>query len=191
MKDECMTEEPIPYIPLVMSHGNLQAATDAPLPQGYSIRLFRPGEESVWAGIVTDAGEFDTAGEALAYFAEHFAGHYGKFIDRCYFLLDSSGNPVGTATGWFMDGDPSIGRLHWVAIAQAHQGRGLCKPLVAAAMRRMADLGHVKGMLTTQPSSWKGIKVYLGYGWEPFDDGTEGYKTGWAIIQQILGAFVP
>ncbi len=182
-----MTEdEPIPYIPLVMRHDKLLPVPALPLPVGYSIRLFRPGEELAWAEITTDAGEFQSTGEALNYFTEHFAGHFGQLADRCLFLLDGAGKPIGTATGWFMDDDHTIGRLHWVAIAKAHQGRRLCKPLVVAAMNRMAELGHTAGILTTQPESWKGIKVYLHLGWKPFDDGLPEYHRGWSIVESIL-----
>lgn len=182
-----MREEEIPYIPLVMSHGCLLHTPDAGLPEGYSLRLFRPGDEAYWAEIVTAAGEFDTAEEALDYFHSHFGPHYDALADRCLFLLDGSGRPVGTSTGWFMDGDAAVGRLHWVAIAGDYQGRGLCRPLVAASMRQMAELGHTKGMLTTQPSSWKGIKVYLGFGWMPVDDGSEEYNKGWAMVSKLIG----
>ncbi len=183
-----MTEkEPIPYISLVMRHDNLLPAPVPPLPQGYSIRLFRPGEELAWADIVTDAGEFQTTGEALSYFTEHFSGCFEQLADRCLFLVDAAGKPVGTATGWFAEGAPSVGRLHWVVIAKAHQGRRLCKPLVVAAMNRMAALGHKTGILTTQPKSWKGIKVYAGCGWVPDRDSSDEARRGWEITEDLAG----
>jgi hypothetical protein len=182
-----MPNELIPYIPLMMSHGSLSASPEISLPQGYSLRLFRPGDEEHWAAITMDAGEFAERSGALAYFTDHFGGHLDLLGERCLFLLDGSGNPVGTATGWMMDDAPEVGRLHWVAIMGTYQGRRLSKPLVAAAMKVMLQHGHEKAMLTTQPKSWKGIKTYLDLGWKPYDDGTSGYKKGWALVKDLSG----
>lgn len=181
-----MTKEPIPYIPLSMSHHDLGMSPVVPLPQGYSLRLFRPGDGEHWAAITVDAGEFATKAEALDYFNGHFGAHLHLLPERCLFLLDDSGCPVGTATGWFIDEDPAVGRLHWVAIARPHQGRGLCRPLVAASMGLMRRLGHEKAMLTTQPKSWKAIKVYLDFGWKPHKDDTGNYLNGWALINGLI-----
>lgn len=177
----------IPYIPLMMRHESLATAPDIPLPHGYSLEPYRPGDEESWALIAVSAGEFDSLGSALEYFIDHFRDDFSQLESRCLFLLDETGNRVGTATGWFMDSDRTIGRLHWVVIEKEHQGRGLCKPLVAAAMRRMLRLGHERALLTTQPESWKGIKVYLDLGWSPYDDGAKGCKTGWALVRELTG----
>jgi RimJ/RimL family protein N-acetyltransferase len=187
MDNEDVPEEVIPYIPLVMTNDCLKDAADFPLPQGYTLRLFHPGDEVYWAAITQSAGEFDTQSEALAYFSEHFKQYYDQLDNRCLFLLDSMGTPIGTATGWFIDEDQIVGRLHWVAISRGCQGRGLCKPMVSAAMRLMVRLGHEKAMLTTQPGSWKVIKVYLELGWKPFDDGLAQFSEGWAIVKEHTG----
>lgn len=180
----------IPYIPLVMRHENMQAVPALPLPAGYSLRLFRPGEESHWARITAGAGEFQSEEQALAHFQKEFGGHTDGLAERCLFLLDGLGHPVGTAMGWYLAGEPSLGRLHWVSIVPGHQGRGLAKPLVAAAMGRMAELGHREGMLTTQPGSWKGIRTYLGLGWKPYDDGHPEFHFGWELVQRLSGSVV-
>jgi pyrroline-5-carboxylate reductase len=178
---------PIPYIPLMMSHENLAGTPGPGMPAGYSMRFFRAGEEGAWADIVTDAGEFDSPGKALAYFSSHFGERCELLRERCLFLVDASGRLVGTAMGWFMDGDEPVGRLHWVSIKKEHQGKGLCAPLVAEAMRLMHGLGHARALLTTQPQSWKGIRAYLNLGWEPWDDGSEGYREGWALVKRLSG----
>lgn len=180
-----MMDAPIPYIPLMMAHDDVSSAPDLCLPSGYSIRLSMPGDEGEWAAIAANASEFASQGEALAYFLRHFRGYIDKLPLRCLMLEDGVGRAVGTATGWFMDDDESIGRLHWVVIAKEHQGRGLCRPLVAQTMRRMAALGHTKAMLTTQPQSWKGIRVYSYLGWKPFDDGSPEFCKGWELVREL------
>lgn len=88
--------------------------------------------------------------------------------ERCFFLETDAGRVIGTATAWH---HPSFhgaryGRLHWVAIHPEFQGRKLAKPLVGAAMRRLAEL-HRRAYLTTQTTSWKAVKIYLDFGFEP------------------------
>lgn len=182
-----MIEENIPYIPLMMEHAGLGATPELELPEGYCLRLFRPGDEAAWAAIAANAGEFDTPEGASAYFKEHFGKHYEKLAERCILLIHGRCTPVGTATGWFMDDDMALGRLHWVAIAREHQGLGLCKPLVAAAMRLMHGLGHEKAMLTTQLKSWKGIRTYARLGWKPYDNGAPDFVPGWRLVGELSG----
>ena len=87
---------------------------------------------------------------------------------------------------WEREDGPALFRAMG-AIAKAHQGRRLCKPLVVAAMNRMAALGHKTGILTTQPKSWKGIKVYAGCGWVPDRDSSDEARRGWAITEDLAG----
>jgi mycothiol synthase len=186
-REDELEEEKIPYIPLMMEHTSLGTAPELGLPAGYSLRLFRPGDEAAWAAVTSDADEFSSPEAASAYFKEHFGKHYEKLAERCFLLIHGRGTPVGTSTGWFMDDDAAVGRLHWVAIAREHQGLGLCRPLVAAAMRLMRGLGHKRAMLTTQPKSWKGIRVYLNLGWKPYDDGSAKFNTGWSLVKKLSG----
>ncbi len=55
-------------------------------------------------------------------------------------------------------------RIHWVAIAPAYQGRGLAKPLVAAACLRLRALGHVWAYLTTSTSRLPAVSLYTKFG---------------------------
>ena len=61
-----------------------------------------------------------------------------------------------------------MGRLHWVSVDAAHQGRGLSKPLVAMALSSACcELGHREAILTTQTPSWVAIRVYHRFGFRP------------------------
>ena len=103
-------------------------------------------------------------------------------------FLTDHGVPFATATAWFgEDGeDPAEGRLHWVGMDAAHQGRGLSKPLVSLAMHRLQTLGYTSAYLTTQTASWVAIKVYHRFGFRP-DVRTEKEIEGWQIVSEKTG----
>ena len=183
-------------ISLAMAHPDLPGAPKLALPEGYAMRFYQGREdEAHWARIETSAEEFNKETDAL----ERFEGYYGawraELPGRMMFLTDASGMPVGTVTGWSQQfpsvweiekppvNAPTDGRLHWVAIDAAHQGLGLSKPMVAAAMARMVELGHKTGYLTTQTCSWVAIKVYLALGWVSTMRGKPDEEEGWEIVR--------
>lgn len=175
----------IPRISVVMVRHHLRDLPTYPLREGYRIRLFQPGEAGVWAEIEASVGEFPSVQRALAHFSQEFGAHEEEMCRRCFFLEHVSGKPVGTATAWY---NPSFqgeayGRLHWVAIHPDHQGKGLSKPLVGAAMACLAK-HHDRAYLTSQTTSWKAIKVYLDFGFEPLLI-TPRWKEAWAMLARL------
>ena len=74
--------------------------------------------------------------------------------------------------------------MRW-GIAPDRQGRGLAKPLVAAAMQAL-KVRHGRAYLTTQTTSYKAVRIYLDFGFQPYlvDDSD---ARGWAILADILG----
>ena len=155
-------------------------------PAGYHLRYFRPGEEGDWAEIETAAGEFASVDEALARFNSEFAPHLEQMQSRCLFLVGPDGRLIGTATAWWNDEfrGGGWGRLHWVGIHRDFQGLGLARPLVVAAVNRLAQL-HERAYLTSKTTSLKAIKLYLDYGFSP-DLSLEGSGEGWQILADLL-----
>ena len=86
-------------------------------------------------------------------------------LRQCY-LLDPGGEPIGTASGWTYDGfhGPEWGRVHWVAMASEYQGQGLSKPLLAAVLQRLVELGHTKAYLTTSRDRPVAVSLYRRFG---------------------------
>ena len=64
------------------------------------------------------------------------------------------------------------GMLHWVIVSKSHQGKGLCHPLVIKAIQQLQQ-NYSSAFLTTQPYSFKGIKIYLDMGFVPVEERTE------------------
>ncbi|HZJ56625.1 MAG TPA: GNAT family N-acetyltransferase [Clostridia bacterium] len=163
------------YYRIRMIHNDIiNSDADLALPEGYYFRDFEYGDETIWADIETAAGEFSSKAKALKRFSDEFGGLGTELAGRCFFLYDENHTPIGTSMGWY-DKDfqgEEIGRLHWIAIVPGYQGRGLGKPLVAKAIRRIQK-SHKRAYLTSQTTSWKAINMYLDFGFRPlyaFDD---------------------
>ncbi|PYI55951.1 GNAT family N-acetyltransferase [Paenibacillus flagellatus] len=160
-------------------------------PDGYAIRRFRAGDERHWARIEQAAGEFKTTDDALRRFRDEFGPHVAEMERRCLFVVDRDGVPVGTTTAWYGQWDgATAGRIHWVAVVPDHQGRKLAKPLLAQALRTLAEEGHDRAYLTTQTTSWKAVGLYLNYGFEPAVR-KPACAEGWALAGKALNRTIP
>lgn len=178
-----MWDKTVKYVDLSMVT-NHTGVEELPLPAPYSVRFYRPGDERHWARIETSAGEFDREEDVLPAFERYYGARRDQLSERMLFLLDGDGRPVGTATAWFDEG--KAGHLHWVAIDQENQRKGLARPLVQRAMWRMHELGDNRAILTTQTPSWVAVKVYLGLGWRPYNDGNPDFDEGWRVIREKI-----
>ncbi|MBQ4085321.1 MAG: GNAT family N-acetyltransferase [Clostridia bacterium] len=156
---------------------------EAPAP--YSVRFFRAGEDGDWARIQTSAEEFACEEDALKRgFGNSFKRDYLLLDGRMFFAVDENDVPVGTTSAWF-DGD--IGMLHWVGVHADHQGKGLARPMISAALRRMQEFGYKTAMLHTQPPSWVAIRLYLEFGFKPVWPKDEKTLDGWKAVYAKLG----
>jgi len=176
----------IPYFGLTMVRPNMLDIPEAAMPGSYSIRSFRTGDEEHWARIEQAAGEFKSTEAALRRFRDEFGGYTDEMEQRCLFVTDERGNPIGTTTAWYGELDGSVtGRIHWVAIVPEYQGRKLAKPLLSAALRTMAQF-HDNAYLTTQTTSYKAVSMYLKYGFKPVIR-TPECADGWKLMERLLG----
>lgn len=161
--------------------------TSYPVPDGYRIRTFKKGDETLWAQIETRAGEFKNEGAALTRFNEEF-GAFGEQLEKyCFFMEDMGAKlAVGTAMGWFGRTESTLGtgRLHWVGIRNDYQGKKLAKPLIAKAGEILYH-NYDQSYLTTQTTSYKAINIYLEMGFQPTIDGERDVRA-WNIIERVL-----
>ena len=180
-------EKALEHIPLLMVRDDLTELPSFPLPPGYRLRRFRRGDERLWVEINLSIGAFDGSLErGLEYFEKEFGAARDQMESRCLFLETADGKAVGTTTAWF---NPSFrgreyGRIHWVAIRPEHQGKKLAKPLLAAALARLAEL-HDRAYLSTQTTSARAIHMYLDFGFEPYIT-SEREEAGWRLLASVL-----
>jgi len=169
------------YVRLYMSSRQLLPPTQVVFPDGYSFRLFQPGDEFHWARIACEAEQFTSSDIACTYFHNEFMNHPERVMEGCFFCCDGNGMPVGSATAWFCSRDgEEHGMLRWVVVSKSEQGKGLCRPLAGLAVQALAK-EYERAFLHTQTTSFKGIRVYLDMGFDP-DMQAERAETGWEIV---------
>ena len=147
---------------------NLKDIDNFPLPPGYHIRSFEDGDEKHWANITTQTDEFSDETRALDHFNKEFQPNIEETKKRMLILETSKRQPIGTVTAWFGEWEGlEAGRLHWVSIIPAYQGKKLGKPLVSAALAYLAK-HHDHAYLTTQAKSFPAINMYEQFGFAPY-----------------------
>jgi len=149
---------------MVMVCDDLNGMPEAVLPPGIILDTWRAGDDAEWLRIHLLSDFYND------FTHETFHRQYGhddrEWARRLLFLRVIDGPTIGTAGAWFNDAwrGESWGRLHWVAIIPAYQGRGLARPLVGAALQRIRDLGHTRAYLTTNSVRPLAIRLYETFG---------------------------
>jgi ribosomal protein S18 acetylase RimI-like enzyme len=153
---------------VMMVRNDLNNLPDHPLPSGYHIRFFLEGDQHSWIRVHQETEGFHTILPEL--FVREFGSDIQKLQSRQFYVCDTSGVPVGTATAW--DDDQLIGtgfgRIHWVAVLPDYQAQGLAKALTSRVCRRFQELGHEKALVTTENFRQNAIHIYESFGFEPF-----------------------
>lgn len=162
-----MTDQ-ILYHDIRMLRRNLDGIPHAELPYGFSMAWYRPGDAAAWTEIHCLAYAGDPIKITPDLHSRQFGTDDNLISQRQLFIETPDGKKIATATAWFKDDyfGERVGRVHWVAVAPAWQGRGLAKPLLRAVLLRMRELGHFKAMLTTQSTRTAAIRLYLQFGFE-------------------------
>jgi len=172
-------------IGITMIRQRLDGIPEHPLPEGYTMRAYRPGDKRVWLDIHYAAEKLLKVTPKT--FDDNFGYDLSSMPRRCFFLVSPDGRDVGTITAWYLRryyGRP-WGRIHWVAILPEFQGRGLSKPIMTVAMKRLASLGHRRAMLTTATPRLPALKTYLDFGFVP-DLRREKARRAWRLVAEAL-----
>ncbi|MEZ4869796.1 MAG: GNAT family N-acetyltransferase [Caldilineaceae bacterium] len=137
------------------------------LPAPYTLRWYQPGDEKYWVAIHVAADPYHTFTDET--FIREFGAEQALLPARQAYLCNAAGTPVGTTTAWFYtdEENEAYGLVHWVAVDPAQQGRGLSKPLLAFACRRLQELGYPRAYLNTSTGRLPAIGLYLKFGFVP------------------------
>lgn len=183
-----MIDRTIPYYHIIMRCDRV-LPMEIKLPEGYTIRTYQPGDEAAWAALHVDTGDFPTAKDA----ADYFLGKYAARPERVLFAAAPGGEVIGTVTAWTDDrAGETVRSLHWLAVAQAHQGQGIGRALTQTALKLMRrEDNSLPVYLHTQPWSWKAILLYisLGFKLQPRDT-IYNYENQYAKAMETLKAIV-
>lgn len=137
------------------------------LPAGYRFRSYQAGDDETWTRLNQAAEPFFEVKPEL--WERQFGGDEDALYDRMFFVLSESGDVVGSITAWWekeRHNPQERGRIHWVMVHPAHQGRGISKAMMSRAMQRLAE-SHAAAVLGTSAGRIWAVKVYLDFGFLP------------------------
>lgn len=171
---------------VTMVRSDLDDIPRFPLPAPFRIRCYEPGDETHWLSIHGAADKRNAITPGL--FRGQFGSDDGLLSQRQFYLCDGDGLAIGTATAWFKDDYRGLpwGRVHWVAIVPAMQGKGLAKPLMTLVCERLRELGHVRAYLSTSTLRVPAISLYLKFGFVP-EIKDEQAREAWRALRCVAG----
>ena len=147
---------------LIMSIEKLEYLPTAPLPDGYSVRCYQPGDEKAWEKIIKAAFERERS------FTEKVTGDEYFRPERVLFACHREEGPVATACAWHVPKTPEhIGYLYMVGTLPAHQEKGLGYAVCLAAINQMIRDNKTAALLVTDSFRLPAIKIYLKLGFQP------------------------
>ncbi len=177
----------LPYYELMLER-DLKEQPEYQLPEGHRFVTFAPGDRDAWIDIEFSAREFDDRPEGEKAWETYYGGRETALPGRMFFVEDTAGEKVATATAWYdirREDDGINGMLHWVAVKREAQSRGLAKPLISHVLRTMIDLGYSRAVIPTQTTTWLACKVYLDLGFRPIPRNAERSRAGWEIVRAL------
>ena len=126
-----MVDRSIPFRNVILRCDRI-LPMEVAVPKGYAIRAYQSGDEQAWAALHVATGDFASLAEAEAYFLRRYASD----PIRTLVAVAPDGAPVGVITAWTDDrqGQP-VRSIHWLAVAQAHQRRGVGRALCQSCLQ--------------------------------------------------------
>ncbi|MDY7010448.1 MAG: GNAT family N-acetyltransferase [Planctomycetota bacterium] len=172
------------HIRVVMVRENIKDIPQHPLPEGYAVRLYRPGDKDAWVRLQWES-------DSLSRGEEMFDNSYGYNLPalerRCFFLVAPDGHDAGTITAWYHQNYRGLrwGRIHWLGIIPQHRRKRLSRSLMTVAMNCLARFGHRRAMLGTRSDRIPAIRTYLNFGFVP-DMRCKDAERGWRFVQDAI-----
>lgn len=170
--------------PVVLVRHDMENLPLVPMPAGYGMRAMSLADAAAWEDVWLDAEPFVTIRPGL--FMEQFGHDPAAVPQRCFLLVGPDGSAQGTISAWydrnFKGGE--WGRIHWVAVKKASQGKGLARAMMSFAMQELKKR-HTRAELDTSTGRVGAIKVYLDFGFVPDMDAPHAAQA-WAAFRQKL-----
>jgi mycothiol synthase len=141
------------------------SAIEWSLPEGYSLRTYRDGDDEGYVNVMRSAGFDGWSPKSLANVLAKSVPNGISFV-----IHNASGKIVATACSLHNPNarHPFGGEMGWVAVDPEHRGRRLGYITTAAATRRLLEAGYRNVYLLTDDWREPAIKTYLRLGYVPF-----------------------
>lgn len=171
-------------IPVLMIRADLKNIPKIPFPDGFGIRALQQNEGELWTAVQRDAEKLFPIADDL--FARQFGDDPAGIAQRCFFVTNPANDAVGTVSAWHAGEGmgPDWGRIHWVAVRPAYQGRGLGKAALSHALNQLARW-HERAYLKTSTARLPAVKLYLDFGFVP-DLAAPGAPAAWRDVAARL-----
>lgn len=156
------------------------------LPPGYSLRTYRPGDESRFYEMMEVAGWPGWNEEKLQPWRSRILP--GGWVMAVH---QESGAIVATAMALRSEVHDSGGELGWLAADPAHSGRGLGRAVSSAVTARFIEAGRYPIHLFTEDWRLAAIKIYLKLGYLPYLYVPEMPRRWREICRQLQWPFRP
>ena len=160
------------YEELLMVHDGTKIE-EISMPEGYTLANHALDYKEDWCKMMLHHGMFFSEQEVQDYWNK-MVQQNAAFLDQNFFIaLDAQGNMAGAAGLWpgTHFGRESM-RLHYLAVDEAHQNRGLATALVIHALNVHQKRSRDPLYLSTQAQSWPAIVLYEKLGFHPWMEQT-------------------
>jgi mycothiol synthase len=157
-------EQPYVQLQMIWPRGEVADPFRVPLPMGYVLRTYRPGDEPAFFHLMHLAGFAGWDEQTLRPWKERI------LPEGWFFAVHAeTGTLAATAmtTHRANDEHPFGGELSWVAGHPEHAGKGLGRVVCAAVVRRYLAAGYRNIYLKTDDWRLPAIKSYLRLGFVP------------------------
>ena len=148
---------------LRLEKDDLENVPRLPLPEGYSLRTYRDGDDAAIAALYTATNLGAWTPEE---FRKSIVGN-ACFKPERVFLVEHAGEPVGTAAAWIDAPVPDAGYLHMVGVMSEHRGKALGAILTVAAIDYSRREGFTRQQIATDDGREAALRLYLGLGYYP------------------------
>lgn len=167
-----------------MIRRHLRNVPQVSLPDGFGIRGMEVADIPTWTRIEREAEPFLVIGDDL--FIHEFGSDLPSIPQRCYLIESAAGDPAATISAWYdrVEGEPSPGRIHWVATRPAYQRLGLARAGLSYALARLSEW-HEYAVLGTSTARLGAIALYLEFGFVPQMNAPRSAEA-WAQVRGVL-----
>ncbi len=156
-----------------------------PVPEGFFVRKFRPGEERNWIEI-NKCGIFgpDVGMDGW----ENSVRKIASLVPERDILFATRVDDVPVATLAAYVRDDGFGAIHMVSARESVRGRGIGKALLSAGMKRLREAVPVPSITRLSTDDWRlpAIKCYLDAGFHPVAV-SEDMPGRWRKVLAALG----
>ena len=186
-----MIDRSIPYYNLILKCNEI-CTRPVSLPEGYSFKMYGVGDEKYWAKLEYKIGDFSSVEEAEIYFKTNYCNQIDELQKRCFFVVNSYGDVVGSCIAWHdLKDNDTVSSLHWLVVSPEHQGKHIGLVLCQKVMDIFNERGETPVYIHTQPWSYKAILLYIKLGFkiqktDTFSHYKNQYKKAIKTLENVL-----